>query len=101
MKKFNPGWLFSICGWLASSIIIPFMPELMTGGKVFGYPLMEYVGTIGLFAAIFLIVWIPVGFKSAKAYEKKDRNSALTITLVTFVVLVSVWAVIFTFFWNS
>ena len=101
MRKFNKGWLIVAGGWLLSSIIIPFLPEIMSGGQVFGYPLMEYLGTIGLFAAIFLIVWIPVGLKVAKTYTVKGMASAMAITIITFIVMVIVWGAIFTFFWNS
>lgn len=101
MKISNPGWAIAAIGWLISSIIIPFLPELTSGGKIFGYPAMEYIGTIGLFAAMFLIVWIPAGMKIAKAYSQKGWKSSLTITLVTFAALVLVWLVIFKFLWNS
>lgn len=71
MKKPNPGWAIAAIGWLVSSIMIPFLPEMTSGGKIFGYPAMEYIGTIGLFAVIFLIVWIPAGLKIAKAYSQR------------------------------
>ena len=50
--KFNSGWKAATLAWIISSIIFPFLPELMK--SIFGgyplslnYPPSEYIATMG------------------------------------------------------
>ncbi len=99
--KFNGGWLMAFCGWALSAVLVPFLPELMSGGQVFGYPLMEYVATIGLFAVILLVVWIPAGKRASRLYRVFGPRRAIYALLKVFAVQLLIFAVIFRFFWNS
>ncbi|NMA68981.1 MAG: hypothetical protein GX958_06140 [Desulfitobacterium sp.] len=100
-NKLNYGWIFIIIAWIISSALIPFLPELMRGQPILGFHMMEYIGTIGLFGAIFSLVWIPVGIRSAKAYSVEGIKKPLVIVCVAFLALAIIWALIFTFLWNS
>lgn len=101
MKKRNGSILLTIIAWLLSAIIIPSMPEWMKGRSLFSYPFMEYGPTIGMFAVILLVVWIPVGIKASKIYESDGIRRSIWIITVTFVIQIIVWILIFTFLWNS
>lgn len=100
-KKLNYGWIFTIIAWVFSAILIPFLPELMRGQPILGFPMMEYIGTIGLFGAIFSLVWIPVGIRAAKVYRAEGIQKTLVIVCVAFLALAIIWALIFNFLWNS
>lgn len=99
-RKLNYGWTFTIIAWVSSAILIPFLPELMRGQPVLGFPLMEYIGTIGLFGAIFSLVWIPVGIGASRAYRTSGIKKPIIIVFVAFVVLAILWGLIFKFLWN-
>lgn len=102
-KQVNLGWLLSLAAWILSSIFIPFLPEIIRfqTSNLFGYPLMEYVATIGLFAAIFLLVWIPIGIKAGKIYKTQGLNKVLVLVAISFILLVLFWVLVFMFIWNS
>ncbi|MDK9711335.1 hypothetical protein [Acidaminobacter sp.] len=95
------GWLLAFCGWLLSAVVVPFIPEIMSGGRILGYPLMEYVATIGLFAVILLAIWIPAGFKASKLYRFNGPGRAVSALLKVFILQILVFTLIFRFFWNS
>lgn len=99
--KFNAGWRLALGGWVLSSVLVPFLPELMSGGQILGYPLMEYAATIGLFAVILLVVWIPAGKRASRLYRAYGLRRAVYAQLKVFAVQLLVFAVIFRFFWNS
>jgi hypothetical protein len=100
-SKFNPSWLLTALAWILSAVLVPFIPEIMSGGKLLGYPLMEYLATIGLFAGILLLVWIPAGFRISKLYKAFSLKRACFAILKVFVIQLLIFTVIFKFFWNS
>lgn len=100
-NKLNYGWILTLIAWVFSSMLIPFLPELMRGQPVLGFPMMEYIGTMGLFGALFSVVWIPVGIRAGKAYRAEGIKKPLVIVCVAFLVLAIIWGLIFTFLWNS
>jgi hypothetical protein len=106
-NKINGGWAAAITGWVISSIIFPFLPEIIKAViygsplNLFGYPLMEYTATIGLWSVIFLSVWIPAGFKSSKIFKEKGIQSAGKYVITVFFILLFILSIIFQFFWNS
>lgn len=99
--KSRGGWILALFGWILSAVVVPFIPEIMSGGRVLGYPLMEYVATIGLFAVVLLVVWIPAGIKASKLYRLNGPGRAVSALLKVFTVQTLVFTVIFRFFWNS
>lgn len=100
-KKLNYGWVLTLIAWVLSSGVIPFLPEFMEGQSILAYPLMEYIATIGLFAAFFLIIWIPVGIGAAKAYRTNGIKKSLLVVGPAFLILLLLWTLIFKFLWNS
>ena len=106
-KKWNTGWTAALIGWFVSSLIFPFLPEIMKtlfDGKpldLFKYPPMEYVATIGFWAALFLLVWIPAGFRAASLSRNNGTNRAVLSVVITFIVLLVVLGLVFRFLWNS
>ncbi len=107
ISKVNGGWGAALAGWIISSILFPFLPEIMkavidnTPIDLFGFPLMEYVATIGFWSLIFLIVWIPAGFKASKVYKEKGIKSARIFAAIVFIFLLVFLCIVFRFFWNS
>lgn len=99
--KSSGGWILALFGWIISAAVVPFIPEIMSGGRVLGYPLMEYVATIGLFAVVLLVVWIPAGIRASKLYRLNGPKRALFALLKVFVVQILIFTVIFKYFWNS
>lgn len=99
--KSSHGWILALCGWILSALVVPFIPEIMSGGRIIGYPLMEYVATIGLFAVILLVVWIPTGIRASKLYKFNGPGRAVAAVLKVFIVEILVFTVIFRYFWNS
>ena len=106
-SKWNGGWTAALAGWLSSAILFPFLPEIMRwvfdGAplNLFRYPVMEYVGTIAFWGALFLLVWIPAGFKASGIYGRKGTGPSIRFVILVFLVMLAVLGVIFRFFWNS
>ncbi len=106
-RKWNSGWTAATVGWLIASIFFPFLPEFMIvvfdGASLreqFSHPPMEYVATIGFWAAVFLLVWIPAGFRACKISREKGTRSAIGFVCVVFLVMMVVLGLIFRFLWN-
>ena len=105
-SKFNAGWKASLIAWIVSSIIFPFIPEVMR--SIFdGYPLnlnyppSEYIATILFWSVIFLFVWLPAGFKSSRIYKESGFDSSRNFVIIVFVALLIILSIIFRFLWNS
>lgn len=100
--KVNRGWVLTLIAWILSSIVIPFLPEIIKFNRsMFGYPLMEYVATSGLFAAFFSLIWIPVGIGAGKLYKTDGTRASLILVGISFLILLLIWLFIFTFLWNG
>ena len=106
-KKWNTGWTAALIGWLVSSLIFPFLPEILNTlidrdpFDLFIHPPMEYVATIGFWAALFLVVWIPMGFRAASLSRKSGTSRAVLSVVITFFILLVILSLVFHFFWNS
>ena len=106
-KKWNTGWTAALIGWLVSSLIFPFLPEIMNTlfdgdpFDLFIHPVMEYVVTIGFWGGLFLLVWIPAGFRAASLSRKSGANRAILSVVIVFFVMLVVLGLVFRFLWNS
>ncbi len=101
--KLNYGWLITITAWIASSIIIVLLPELLYGGgiRIPGYMVMEVIMTFGVFALITAVVWIPVGVYTSRVYRNEGLKKSLLVVGATFLSLNLFWLMIFLTIWNS
>lgn len=104
--KFNSGWKAATIAWIISSIIFPFLPELMK--SIFNgyplslnYPFSEYMATIGFWGAIFLLFWIPAGFKASRIYKEVGFITSRNYVIKVFIIMLIILSFIFRFLWNS
>lgn len=103
-RKINGGWAAVLVGWILSSIVFPFLPEIMEtviDSYPFSFPFMEYAATIGILSVLFLFVWIPAGFKASRIYKEKGLKSAMKYVFVVFLIVLFILSIVFRFLWNS
>lgn len=101
--KLNFGWILTLIAWIASSIMIVLLPELLQGNgiRIPGYLVMEVLMTVGVFALITAVVWLPVGVYTSKVYQKEGLKKSLMVVGAAFLALNLFWLMIFLTIWNS
>lgn len=99
--KINGGWILALAAWILSSILIPFLPEIISSRHILGYPAMEYIATIAFFAVILLLIWFPIGIKAAKIYRTKGLKGSLVLIMISLSIILLLSMIVFSLFWNS
>lgn len=106
-SRINGGWIAAFTGWIISSVLFPFLPEIMNV-VIDGIPLgifffspMEYFSTMALWSVVFLLVWIPSGLRAGRLYRDKGIKPARNFVIIVFLLLLAALCIMFRFFWNS